>query len=79
MLPSYTTPAMELLNVHVEQNLEGITDAERMTPAQQKEWLAQQGAVRGLGRRECEAIYTVARPESIKAAATGKAVHPKTK
>ncbi|WP_036386448.1 hypothetical protein [Microvirgula aerodenitrificans] len=79
MLPSYTTPAIELLRAHVEENLAGVSDAERMTPGEQRAWLESQAAHHGLGKREVEAVYYVARPESVKAAATGKGVRPKTK
>lgn len=78
MLPSYTTPALELLKEHVTENLAGLPEDQQPTPAEQKEWLKNQGERKGLGRREYEAIYTVARPECVKARATGKGVHPES-
>lgn len=79
-LPSYTTPALQLLSVHIEQNLSGLAENERPTPADQKKWLEGQAQSKGIGRREWEAIYTVARPEEIKKRATGsKPVQVKNK
>ena len=77
-LPNYTTPALELLAVHIEENLAGVPDDQRPTPGQQKEWLKQQAIAKGLGRREHEAIYYVARPPEIKQRATGGGVQPES-
>jgi hypothetical protein len=80
LLPGYTTPCLDLLNVHIEQNLAGVPTGQTPTPAEQREWLENQAKARGIGKREAEAIYTVARPATVKERATGKPpVHPKSK
>lgn len=78
-LPGYSTPSIELLKVHVEENLAGVPQDQRPTPEEQREWIEEQGTRMGLGKREREAIYYVARPEEVKIRAAGKGVHPKTK
>ena len=78
-LPNYSTPALELLAVHIEENLAGVPEDQRPTPGEQKEWLKQQGEAKGLGRREHEAIYVVARSPEIKQRAMGEGVHPQNK
>lgn len=73
-LLSYSTPAIELLNTHIEENLADIPHDQRPTPEQQKEWLKQQATQKGLSGREADAIYVVARPPETK-----QRVQPKSK
>lgn len=77
LIPSYTTPALELLNTHIEQNLAGVADAELMQPSEQKAWLKHQGERAGLGTREIDAVYTVARHPMIKTKYAKKGVQVK--
>lgn len=65
LLPNeYTTPSIELLKDHIEQNLIGA-DEEYLTSTeglrQQKQYLEQNGKRMGLGATYTNAIHTVAR------------------
>jgi len=63
LLPSgYTTPALELALVHIDQNLAGLPANEIPRTSEQKEWLKLQAEARGLSGREADAIYLVTRP-----------------
>ncbi|MDN0076002.1 hypothetical protein QU481_14010 [Crenobacter sp. SG2303] len=79
LLPGYRTPAIDLLEVHVEQNLAGVPDDQIPSKEDQMEWLTEQAKHRGLSGREAAAVYAVARPEIVKARAASKVVHPKSK
>ena len=75
LLPNgYSTPALELVATHIEENLAGIPEDQFPSSAEQRTWLKDQARYRGLSDRDAEAIYKVCAPQTIK-----KGGRPKTK
>ena len=63
---SYTTPALELVALHIDENLNGAPQDYLNDLKSQKDFVYRSGRAVGLSDNECQAVYTVTRAPSAK-------------
>jgi hypothetical protein len=71
LINGYTNKSIELMAIHIEQNIAGVPDEKMPSATEQKKWLRGQAGRHGLSQNDVDAIYTVARPEVIRQKAKG--------